>query len=100
MGVWQGLAMDSLKLHLHPPCPLPNPSTLCRRATPETALQLLQGWPTRREGSLRLSSTPFDTPGRTPMGNINVALFSPWVAALLPAYEKRLFGHMINLQSG
>jgi hypothetical protein len=29
---------------------MPNPSTPCRRDTPETALLLFRGWPTRRAG--------------------------------------------------
>jgi hypothetical protein len=39
IGVWQGVAMDSLKFHL------PHASTPCRWTTPETALQPFQGWP-------------------------------------------------------
>jgi hypothetical protein len=39
-----------------------NPSMSCGWATPETALQPFWGWPTRRAGSLRPSSTPLDTP--------------------------------------
>jgi hypothetical protein len=46
---------------------MPYPSTSCRRAIPETALWPFQGWPARRAGSLQ-SSTPPDTPRRTPMG--------------------------------
>jgi hypothetical protein len=48
---------------------MPDPSTPCRRATPEMAepLQPFQGWPARRMGSLRPSSTLLDTPRRTPM---------------------------------
>jgi hypothetical protein len=44
---------------------MPYPFTPCRRAIPETALQLFWGWPACRVGSLRLSSTPLDTPRRT-----------------------------------
>jgi hypothetical protein len=40
---------------------------LCRQATPETALQPFQGWPTHRTGSQRLSSTPLNTPCGTHM---------------------------------
>jgi hypothetical protein len=43
---------------------MPNPSTLCRLATPETALRLFIGWPAHRAGSLQLSSTLLDTPRR------------------------------------
>jgi hypothetical protein len=66
MSVWQGVAMDSLKFHPGPP--MPYPSTPCGEATPETALQPFQGWPTHRAGSLHPSSTPLDTPRRTPKG--------------------------------
>jgi hypothetical protein len=40
----------------------PDPSTSCRRATPETALQPYLGWLARRAVGLRPSSTPLDTP--------------------------------------
>jgi hypothetical protein len=46
---------------------MPDPSMPCWRATPETALRPFQGWPARRTGGLRLSSTPMDTLCRTPM---------------------------------
>jgi hypothetical protein len=42
-----------------------DPSTPCERATPETALRLFLGWPARRPGNMRPSSTPLDTPRRT-----------------------------------
>jgi hypothetical protein len=45
--------MDSLKFHLGLPYP--------------TLLQPFQGWPAHRAGALQLSSTPLDTPRRTPM---------------------------------
>jgi hypothetical protein len=44
---------------------MPDPSTPCGRATPETALQAFRGCPARRVGGLRPSSTPLDTPCRT-----------------------------------
>jgi hypothetical protein len=44
---------------------MPNPSTPCWRATPETALRLFRGWPAHRAGGLRPSSTLFDTRRRT-----------------------------------
>jgi hypothetical protein len=46
---------------------MPNTYTPCRWATPETALCPFQGWPAHRAGGLRPSSTPFDTPRRTPL---------------------------------
>jgi hypothetical protein len=46
---------------------MPDPSMPCRRATPETALWPFRGWPTRRVGCLRMSSTLLDSPRRTPM---------------------------------
>jgi hypothetical protein len=42
------------------------PCMPCGQATPETALQLFQGWLTHRVGGLQLSSTPLDTPRCTP----------------------------------
>jgi hypothetical protein len=41
MGVWQGVAMDSLKYHRGPP----DPSTSCGRATTETAYSHFMGGP-------------------------------------------------------
>jgi hypothetical protein len=41
---------------------MPNPFTLCGRTTPETALRSFLGWPARRVGGLRPSSTLSDTP--------------------------------------
>ena len=51
MDVWQGVAMDSLKYCLGPPCP-----TLLQ-ATPETALRPFQGG--------QPASTHLDSPRRT-----------------------------------
>jgi hypothetical protein len=51
MGVWQGVALDSLKFHRGPPCPTP-----LRPA----------GGPPLKVG-LWLSSTRLDTPCHTPM---------------------------------
>jgi hypothetical protein len=46
-----------------PPGPtMPNPSTPCGQAIPETALQLFLGWPAHKAGSLRPTSTPLDVP--------------------------------------
>jgi hypothetical protein len=44
---------------------MPNPSTPSGRATPKTALRPFRGWPARRMGGLKPSSTPLDTPRRT-----------------------------------
>jgi hypothetical protein len=46
---------------------MPNPSTPCGRASPETALWLFQGWPAHRAGSLRPSFTLLHTPTRASM---------------------------------
>jgi hypothetical protein len=46
---------------------MPNPSTPCGWATPETTFQPFQGWPASRAGNLRPSSTLLDTPRRTPI---------------------------------
>jgi hypothetical protein len=40
---------------------MPDPSTPCGQATPETASQL-QGWPTHKAGGLEPSSTILDPP--------------------------------------
>jgi hypothetical protein len=53
------------KLSLKPARPYP--STPCERATPETALQPFEEWPTHRVGSLWPSSTSLDTPRHTSM---------------------------------
>lgn len=61
MGVWRGVAEDARQFNMGLPCP-----TLlfpCRRSIPEK----FQGWPTRRAGGLRPSSTPLYTPRRKPM---------------------------------
>jgi hypothetical protein len=46
---------------------MPDPSTPCGWAIPETALWPFQGWPACKADGLRLSSTPMDTPRRTPL---------------------------------
>jgi hypothetical protein len=46
---------------------MPDPSTPFGEVNPETALQPFQGWPTHKAGGLRPSSSPLDTPRRTPM---------------------------------
>jgi hypothetical protein len=51
---------------------LPYPSTPCGRATPETTLEPVQGWPARRAGGLQPSFTSLNTPCRTPM------ISAPW----------------------
>jgi hypothetical protein len=45
--------------------------TPCGQATPEAALRPFQEWPNHRVSSLRLSSTPLDTPRRTPMKTVH-----------------------------
>jgi hypothetical protein len=55
MGVWQGVAMDSLEFHSCPPCT--NPFTPCGQATPETAMR-----GAHKASSLRPSSALLNTP--------------------------------------
>jgi hypothetical protein len=64
MGVWQRMAMNSLKFHLGPP--MPHSSTPCRWATPETTLWPFQGWPAHIVVGQQPSSTHLDSPRRTP----------------------------------
>jgi hypothetical protein len=45
---------------------MPDASTLCRLATPETALRLSQGWPAHRAAGLRPSSNLLDAPRPMP----------------------------------
>jgi hypothetical protein len=54
-----------------------DPSTPCGQATPERALQPFQGWPARRAGGLRLSSTLLDTARRTAMVGSQLTRLSP-----------------------
>jgi hypothetical protein len=56
IGVWQGVAMYSLKFHLGPPCP----NLLCPVGGPPLK------WPIScfRGGGLQLSFTPLNTPRR------------------------------------
>jgi hypothetical protein len=51
---------------------MPYPATPSGRATPKMVLQPFQGWPPCKAGGLRPSSTPLDTPRRTPMLKIAV----------------------------
>jgi hypothetical protein len=68
MGIWQRVAMDILKFLPGRPChAMPYLSMLCRQAIPETALRSFPGWPARKAGGLQPSSTPLDTPRRTPI---------------------------------
>jgi hypothetical protein len=46
---------------------MPDPSMPCGQATTETALCQFLGWPARKAGSLRPSSSLLDTTRRTPM---------------------------------
>jgi hypothetical protein len=67
MSLWQGVAMDSLRFHPGLLCPTflhPAGGPLLR-----PRLQLFQGWPANRVGSMRPTSTPLDTPRRTPMSS-------------------------------
>jgi hypothetical protein len=62
------MARDGLKLPKESLGPaMPYPSTPYGRGTPETALQPFQGWPVHGGGGLQPSSTPLDTPCRTPL---------------------------------
>jgi len=56
---------------------MPNLSTPCGRATPEIALRLFQGWPARKAGGLRPSSTPLDTSRCTPKTYLDVITVPP-----------------------
>jgi hypothetical protein len=60
--VREGVSTDSLEFS--GPA-MPNPYTPCGQATPQTALRLFGGWPTRKAVGLRPSSSPLDTPSRT-----------------------------------
>jgi hypothetical protein len=63
IGVWEEVAMESLKFHpglLYPLMP-------CGSATPERALWSLWGWPPHRAASLQPSSILLDTSRCTPM---------------------------------
>jgi hypothetical protein len=57
LGVWQGVAVDSLKFHLGLPCP-----TFLRPAAGPSLKR-----PYSRAGDLLPSSTPLDTPRRASM---------------------------------
>jgi hypothetical protein len=59
--------MDSLKFHPGPA--MPDPATPYGQPTPETALWPFPRWPARRTGILQPSSTPLDTPRRTPLAD-------------------------------
>jgi hypothetical protein len=54
-----------LKVTLGPA--MPYPFMPCRQATYETAIWPFQGWPSCTAGVLQPSSTPLDTPRRTPI---------------------------------
>jgi hypothetical protein len=60
MSIWQGVARGH-------GLAMPYLFTPCGWATPETALWLFWGWPACKAGGLRPSSTPLDTPRRTPV---------------------------------
>jgi hypothetical protein len=92
MGVWQGVAMDSLKYLSVPPCPTLLQSTPCGRAIHETALwpygHYRALWPFHglmavcKVGGLRPSSTLLDTPRLTPMSQDAL-----WVVISPPSQE-------------
>jgi hypothetical protein len=65
MGVWQGVAMDSLKFHPGLPCP-----TFLRPAGRRPLKR-----PAHRACGLRPSSTPLDTPRRTPLPTFHDTAF-------------------------
>jgi hypothetical protein len=46
---------------------MPDPSTPCILAAPETALSPFQEWPAQKVGGLQPSSTPLVSPRCTPM---------------------------------
>jgi hypothetical protein len=65
MGVWQGVAMESLTFYVSRislVC-----STAFRRATPKMAVQPFHGWSAHRVGGLWSSSSLLDTPRLMPM---------------------------------
>jgi hypothetical protein len=62
MGVWQGMAIESLKFYPGLPCPNHVPP-----AGRPPLKQLLQGWSTCRAVNRQPSFTHLDTPRRTPM---------------------------------
>jgi hypothetical protein len=82
MGIWQRVAMDSLKFHLGRESP-----TLLRSAGGPP-----QGWPAHRAGSVRPSSTPLDTPRRTPMD------FTLWLRKERSGLE--VVGPQIRVETG
>jgi hypothetical protein len=56
---------------------MPDPSTPCGQAIPELNLRPFQGWPARSAIGQCPSSTPLDTPRRTPMlATFRVTLFT------------------------
>jgi hypothetical protein len=76
MGVWEGVAMDSLEYHLA----MHDPSTPCERATLETVLRPFLGWATRRAGGLQPSSSLLDTLCHTPMA-LAIRAYQGWPPA-------------------
>jgi hypothetical protein len=73
--------MDSLKIHPGPP----SPTLLCPACGPPLKRHIwpFQGWPAHRAGSLGPSSTPLDTPCRTPMFDL------PSFLDLMPLFSLR-----------
>jgi hypothetical protein len=60
----KGVSTDSLEFNAGPPCP-----TLIRPAGGPPPKRPFWGWPARRVGGLRPSSSPLDTPSRTGLAN-------------------------------
>jgi hypothetical protein len=56
MGVWEGVAIYSLKSYAGLPCPT---LLLCGRITPETTLQPFMGWPACRRPPPLGHPTPY-----------------------------------------
>jgi hypothetical protein len=99
MGLWQGVAVDSLKFSA-----VSYPCTPCGRASPTKALQVFQGWPARKTGGLRPSSAPLNNPRRSPMEvtlkfcsilefTVRITIRYPLVSSMLPflGAKKRLY---------
>jgi hypothetical protein len=78
------------------PCPdMPYPSMPFRRDAPETALHPFQVWAPHRVGSLRLSSTPLDTPYHTHMERVKRQ--KKWHGKFL-TYRHKSFNFKIRMQ--
>jgi hypothetical protein len=67
---------------------MPNASTPCGRAIPETALRPSQGSPLHKVGGLRRSSTLLDTPRRTSTRLDLVSISSPLFSVANPCHNR------------